>query len=120
MITAEQFYSKLEAALKQQGDNLNSFQMKLSTIINKKVNLKSSKQKGNFPVAKVIPFIDFPCFTDDELHYVCLKRLDMMRDDDPDEEIIDSFMSELEPSKEYLEKQRIKRFMQRQVLENGN
>ena len=115
MITAEQFYNKLETTLKEQGDNLNSFQMKLSAIINKKVNLKSSKQKGNFPVAKVIPFMDFPCFTDDELHYICLKRLDMMRDDDPDEEIIDSFMSELEPSKTYLEKQRIRRQMKREV-----
>ena len=115
MITAELFYDKLETTLKKQGDNLNTFQMKLSDIINKKVNLKSSKQKGNFPVAKVIPFMDFPCFTDDELHYVCLKRLEMMREDDPDEEIIDSFMSELEPSKAYLEKQRIRRQMKREV-----
>ena len=115
MITAEQFYDKLEATLKEQGEGLTSFQMKLSAILNKKINLKSSKQKGNFPVAKVIPFMDFPCFTDDEIHYICFKRLDMMRDDDPDEEIIDSFMSELEPSKAYLEKQRIRRQMKREV-----
>jgi hypothetical protein len=115
MITAEQFYDKLETALRKQGDNLNTFQMKLSDIINKKVNLKSSKQKGNFPVAKVIPFMDFPCFSDDELHYICLKRLEMMREDDPDEEIIDSFMAELEPSKAYLEKQRIRRQMKREA-----
>ena len=121
MITPEEFYERLGKELKKTNQGITNYELVISNIVGKRINLRSSKQKGNFPVALAIPFMDFPCFNDDELHYMAISRMATLKEDDIEGfDALDNFIAELEPSKEYLEKQRIKRFMQRQVLENGN
>lgn len=119
MITPEEFYKRLGKELKKTNQGITSYEIIISDIVGKHINLRSSKQKGNFPVALAIPFMDLPCFNDDELHYMAISRMATLKEDDIEGfDALDNFISELEPSKEYLEKQRIKRFMQRQVVEN--
>ena len=119
MITPEELYERLAEELKKTGQGITNYELVISGIVGKRINLRSSKQKGNFPVALAIPFMDFPCFTDDELHYMAMSRMATIKEDDIESfDTLDNFIAELEPSKEYLEKQRIKRFMQRKVLEN--
>ena len=119
MITPEEFYKRLAEELKKTSQGITNYELVISGIVGKRINLRSSKQKGNFPVALAIPFMDFPCFNDDELHYMAISRMATLKEDDIEGfDALDNFIAELEPSKEYLEKQRIKRFMQRQVVEN--
>lgn len=117
MITPEEFYERLGEELKKTNQGITNYELVISGIIGKRINLRSSKQRGNFPVALAIPFMDFPCFSDDELHYMAISRMATLKADDIEGfDALDDFIAELEPSKEYLEKQRIKRFMQRQVI----
>lgn len=117
MITPKEFYDRLEKELKKTSQGITNYELVISGIVGKRINLRSSKQKRNFPVALAIPFMDFPCFTDDELHYMAMTRMATIKDDDIESfDALDNFIAELEPSKEYLEKQRIKRFRQRQVV----
>lgn len=116
MITPEQFYSKLEAALKEQNYSMASYSSFISDMVGKRIELKRTKSKKRFPNALVIPFMDLGCFTDDELYYVANIRLDMLADDDEvTQEKLENFIAELEPSKEMIEKQRIRRKMAREV-----
>ena len=117
MITPEEFYKRLGKELKKTSQGITNYELVISGIVGKRINLRSSKQKGNFPVALAIPFMDFPCFTDDELHYMAISRMATLKEDDIEGfDALDNFIAELEPSKEYLQKQRIKRFQQRQVI----
>lgn len=117
MITPEEFYERLGEELKKTNQGITNYELVISNIVGKHINLRSSKQRGNFPVALAIPFMDFPCFSDDELHYMAISRMAILKADDIEGfDALDNFIAELEPSKEYLEKQRIKRFMQRQVV----
>lgn len=117
MITPEEFYNRLSEELKKTNQGITNYELVISGIIGKRISLRSSKQRGNFPVALAIPFMDFPCFSDDELHYMAISRMTTLKVDDIEGfNALDDFIAELEPSKEYLEKQRIKRFMQRQVI----
>lgn len=117
MITPEEFYERLGEELKKTNQGITNYELVISNIVGKHINLRSSKQRGNFPVALAIPFMDFPCFSDDELHYMAISRMATLKTNDSEGfDALDNFIAELEPSKEYLEKQRIKRFMQRQVI----
>lgn len=117
MITPEEFYDRLGKELKKTNQGITNYELVISNIVGKHINLRSSKQRGNFPVALAIPFMDFPCFSDDELHYMAISRMAKLKADDIEGfDALDNFIAELEPSKEYLEKQRIKRFMQRKVI----
>lgn len=117
MITPEEFYDRLGEELKKTNQGITNYELVISNIVGKHINLRSSKQRGNFPVALAIPFMDFPCFSDDELHYMAISRMATLKTDDIEGfDALDDFIAELEPSKEYLKKQRIKRFMQRQVI----
>lgn len=117
MITPEEFYDRLGEELKKTNQGITNYELVISNIVGKHINLRSSKQRGNFPVALAIPFMDFPCFSDDELHYIATSRMAKLKTTDSEGfDALDDFIAELEPSKEYLEKQRIKRFIQRQVL----
>lgn len=117
MITPKEFYERLGEELKKTNQGITNYELVISNIVGKHINLRSSKQRGNFPVALAIPFMDFPCFSDDELYYMAISRMAILKADDIEGfDALDNFIAELEPSKEYLEKQHIKRFMQRQVI----
>lgn len=116
MITPEQFYSKLEPALKEQNYSMASYSFFISDMVGKRIELKRTKSKKRFPDALAIPFMDLGCFTDDELYYVANIRLDMLADEDEEtQEKLEDFIAELEPSKAMIEKQRIRRKMAREV-----
>lgn len=117
MVTPEQFYSKLEPALKEQNYSMASYSFFISDMVGKRIELKRTKSKNRFPDALAIPFMDFDCFTEDELYYIANIRLDMLADDDEaTQEKLENFIAELEPSKAMIEKQRIRRQMAREVL----
>lgn len=116
MITTEEFYKRLENCLRAQGHSLESYSLVIGNIINKKVFLRNCKSRKSFPTGQVIPFIDFNCFTEDELYYIATTKLSNINDEDSEDyKALEEFIAELEPSKEYLAKQRLKRKMQREV-----
>lgn len=116
MITPEQFYEKLNVALRQHGYTQASYSNFISEMTGKTIELKRTKSKNRFPDALAIPFMDFDCFTDDELYYVANVRLDMLAEDDEEtQDKLEDFIAELEPSDFIIEKQRIRRKMAREV-----
>lgn len=117
MITPQEFYKRLDKELKKTNQGITNYELVISGIIGKHINLRSSKQKNNFPVALAIPFMDFPCFNDDELHYIAMTKMAKLKESDNDDfYALDNFIAELDPSEEYLKKQRIKRRMQREGM----
>lgn len=116
-LSPARFYEKFEADLKDLGYNLSSYSKFISKMVGKNINLTRSRNQKRLPVALAIPYIDTGCFSDDEMYLIAIKVIEYTKDNDDSgvHEALDSFISELELSKDLKEFQRIKRQAERLI-----
>ena len=109
-MTNEELYERINSMLKEQGVGISQFESKV-----KDPNLKMTKSRLSLPNTVAFPYLTM-FFNDDEMHELTLKKIDSVGDNGEAFDLLDEILSSLEPSKEYLYKQRLKRKMQREVV----
>ena len=114
-MTNEELYEKINSMLKEQGVGISEFESKVKAETGKYPNLKMTKSRLSLPNTVAFPYFNM-FFNDDELHEITLKKIDSVGDNGEAFDLLDELLSNLEPSKEYLYKQRLKRKMQREVM----
>ena len=114
-MTNEEVYERITSVLKEQGIAINQFELKVKAETGKYPNLRVTKSLLSLPNTLVFPYLTM-FFNDDEMHELTLKKIDSVGDNGEAFDLLDEILSSLEPSKEYLYKQRLKRKMQRGVV----
>ena len=107
-MTNEELYERITSVLKEQGIAINQFELKVKAETGKYPNLKVTKSRLSLPNTVVFPYLTV-FFNDDEMHEITLKKIDSVGDDGEAFDLLDEILANLEPSKEYLYKQRLKR-----------
>ena len=113
-MTNEELYERITSKLKEQGSRMSLLELKIKTETGRSPNLYIAKNKKRLPKVFVYPYLK-EFLNDDELHEITLKKIDSVGDNGEAFDLLDEILSSLEPSKEYLYKQRLKRRMQREV-----
>ena len=114
-MTNEELYERITSVLKEQGIAINQFELKVKAETGKYPNLKVTKSRVSLPTTVEFPYLTV-FFNDDEMHEITLKKIDSVGDDGEAFDLLDEILANLEPSKEYLYKQRLKRKMQREAM----
>ncbi|NBK98350.1 MAG: hypothetical protein EOM50_10055 [Erysipelotrichia bacterium] len=114
-MTNEELYSRITEVLKEQGIGINQLELKIKSETGKYPCLKTTKSRLSLPNTVVFPYLTM-FFNDDEMHDITLKKIDSVGDNGGAFDLLDELLSSLEPSKEYLYKQRLKRKMQREAM----
>jgi len=114
-MTNEELYERITCKLKEQGIGISQFESKVKADTGKYPNLKMTKSRLSLPNTVAFPYLTM-FFNDDELHEITLKKIDSVRDNGEAFDLLDELLYRLEPSKEYLYKQRLKRKMQREAI----
>ncbi|MDN6409369.1 MAG: hypothetical protein L0J76_04570 [Tetragenococcus halophilus] len=114
-MTNEELYDRITRTLKEQGIGINQFESKVKAETGKYPNLKMTKSRLSLPNTVVFTYLNM-FFNDDEMHEITLKKIDSVGDNGEAFDLLDEILSNLEPSKEYLYKQRLKRRMQREAM----
>lgn len=113
-MTNEELYERITSTLKKQGMGINQFESKIKAETGKYPNLKMTKSRLSLPNTVAFPYLTM-FFNDDEMHEITIKKIDSVGDNGEAFDLLDEILYSLEPSKEYLYKQRLKRKMQREV-----
>ena len=114
-MTNEEVYERITRKLEEQGIAINQFELKVKAETGKYPNLRITKSRLSLPNTVAFPYLTM-FFNDDELHELTLKKIDSVGDNGEAFDLLDEILSSLEPSKEYLYKQRLKRRMQREAM----
>ena len=114
-MTNEELYERITNGLKEQGIAINQFELKVKAETGEYPNLRITKSRLSLPNTVAFPYLTI-FFNDDEMHEITLKKIDSVGDNGGAFDLLDELLSSLEPSKEYLYKQRLKRKMQREVM----
>ena len=114
-MTNEELYERITNVLKEKGGTLSQLELKIKTETGRSPNLYIAKNKKRLPKVFVYPYLK-EFLNDDELHEITLKKIDSVGDNGEAFDLLDELLSNLEPSKEYLYKQRLKRKMQREAM----
>ena len=114
-MTNKEVYERITSVLEEQGIAMNQFESKVKAETGKYPNLKMTQSRLSLPHTVAFPYLTM-FFNDDEMHELTLKKIDSVGDNGEAFDLLDEILSSLEPSKEYLYKQRLKRKMQREVV----
>ena len=114
-MTNEELYERITNVLKEKGSTLSQLELKIKTETGRSPSLYIAKNKKRLPKVFVYPYLK-EFLNDDEMHELTLKKIDSVGDNGEAFDLLDEILSSLEPSKEYLYKQRLKRKMQREVV----
>ena len=114
-MTNEEVYERITSVLEEQGIAINQFELKVKAETGKYPNLRITKSRLSLPNTVAFPYLTM-FFNDDEMHELTLKKIDSVGDNGEAFDLLDEILSSLEPSKEYLYKQRLKRKMQREAM----
>ena len=114
-MTNEELYERITSVLKEQGIGMNQLELKIKSETGTWPNLHTTKSRLSLPHTVAFPYLTM-FFNDDEMHELTLKKIDSVGDNGEAFDLLDEILSSLEPSKEYLYKQRLKRKMQREVV----
>ena len=114
-MTNEELYERITSVLKEQGIGMNQLELKIKDETGTWPNIKITKSRLSLPHTVAFPYLTM-FFNDDEMHELTLKKIDSVGDNGEAFDLLDELLSNLEPSKEYLYKQRLKRKMQRGVV----
>ena len=114
-MTNEELYNKITNVLKEQGYGISQLELQIRAETGKAPNLQVTKARLSLPHTIAFPYLTM-FLNDDEMHEVTLKKIDSVGDDGEAFELLDEILSNLNPSKEYLYKQRLKRKMQREEI----
>ena len=114
-MTNQELYERINSMLKEQGIGISQFESKVKAETGKYPNLKMTKSRLSLPNTVAFPYLTM-FFNDDEMHEITLKKIDSVGDNGEAFDLLDEILSNLELSKEYLYKQRLKRRMQREAI----
>ena len=114
-MTNEELYERITSVLKEQGIGMNQLELKIKDETGTWPKLHTTQSRLSLPHTVAFPFLTM-FFNDDEMHELTLKKIDSVGDNGGAFDLLDELLSSLEPSKEYLYKQRLKRKMQREVM----
>lgn len=114
-MTNEELYERITSTLKKQGIGMKQLESKIKAETGKYPNIKMTKSRLSLPNTVAFPYLTM-FFNDDEMHEITLKKIDSVGDNGEAFDLLDEILSNLNPSKEYLYKQRLKRKMQREVI----
>ena len=113
-MTNEEVYERITSKLKEQGIAINQFELKVKAETGKYPNLRITKSRLSLPNTVAFPYLTM-FFDDDEMHELILKKMNNSGTGGEAMDLLDELLYSLNPSKEYLYKQRLKRRMQREV-----
>ena len=114
-MTNEELYERFTNVLKEQCIGMNQLELKIKDETGTWPKLHTTKSRLSLPHTVAFPYLTM-FFNDDEMHELTLKKIDSVGDNGEAFDLLDELLSNLEPSKEYLYKQRLKRKMQRGVV----
>ena len=114
-MTNEEVYERITSVLEEQGIGMAQLELKDKAETGKSPNLRVTKSRLSLPNTVAFPYLTM-FFNDDEMHELTLKKIDSVGDNGEAFDLLDEILSSLEPSKEYLYKQRLKRKMQREAM----
>ena len=114
-MTNEDLYERITSVLKEQGIGINQLELKIKDETGTWPRLHTTQSRLSLPHTVVFPYLTM-FFNDDEMHELTLKKMDSVGDNGEAFDLLDEILSSLEPSKEYLYKQRLKRRMQREAM----
>ena len=114
-MTNEELYERISNSLKEQGIGISQFESKVKAETGKYPNLKITKSRLSLPNTVAFPYLTM-FFNDDEMHELTLKKMDSAGSGGKVLDLLDELLASLNPSKEYLYKQRLKRKMQREAM----
>lgn len=115
-MTNEELYNKITNSLKEQGRGIGQLESQIKSETGKAPNLKVTKSRLSLPHTVAFPYLTM-FLNDDEMHEITLKKIESIGDDGEAFDLLDDVLANLEPSQEYLYKQRLKRKIQREVME---
>ena len=114
-MTNEELYEIITSVLKEQGIGINQLELKIKDETGTWPRLHTTQSRLSLPHTVAFPYLTM-FFNDDEMHELTLKKIDSVGDNGEAFDLLDEILSSLEPSKEYLYKQRLKRRMQREAM----
>ena len=114
-MTNEELYERITSVLKEQGIGMNQLELKIKDETGTWPKLHTTQSRLSLPHTVAFPYLTM-FFNDDEMHEITLKKIDSVGDNGEAFDLLDEILSSLEPSKEYLYKQRLKRRMQREAM----
>ena len=114
-MTNEELYERITSVLKEQGIGMNQLELKIKDETGTWPKLHTTQSRLSLPHTVAFPYLTM-FFNDDEMHELTLKKIDSVGDNGEAFDLLDEILSSLEPSKEYLYKQRFKRRMQREAM----
>ena len=114
-MTNEELYERITNVLKEKGSTLSQLELKIKNETGKSPSLYIAKNKKRLPKVFVYPYLK-EFLNDDEMHDLTLKKMDGAGVEGKDFDLLDEILYILEPSEEYLYKQRLKRKMQREAM----
>ena len=114
-MTNEALYERITSVLKEQGIGINQLELKIKDETGTWPRLHTTQSRLSLPHTVVFPYLTM-FFNDDEMHELTLKKMDSVGDNGEAFDLLDEILASLEPSKEYLYKQRLKRRMQREAM----
>ena len=114
-MTNEELYERITSVLKEQCIGMNQLELKIKDETGTRPNLHTTQSRLSLPHTVAFPYLTM-FFNDDEMHELTLKKIDSVGDNGEAFDLLDEILSSLEPSKEYLYKQRLKRRMQREAM----
>ncbi len=114
-MTNEELYERITSVLKEQGIGMAQFELKVKAETGKYPNLRVTKSRLSLPNTVAFPYLTM-FLNDEEMHELILKKMNNSRTDGEAMDLLDDLLYSLNPSKEYLYKQRLKRKMQREAM----
>ena len=114
-MTNKELYERITSVLKEQGIGISQLELKIKDETGKYPNLRTTQSRLSLPHTVAFPYLTM-FLNDDEMHEITLKKMDSVGDNGEAFDLLDEILSSLEPSKEYLYKQRLKRRMQREAM----
>ena len=114
-MTNEELYERITDVLKEQGLGMVQLELKIKSETGKWANIRVTKSRLSLPNTVAFPYLTM-FFNDDEMHELTLKKIDDVGNHGEAFDLLDELLYSLNPSKEYLYKQRLKRKMQREAM----
>ena len=114
-MTNKELYERITSVLKERGIGINQLELKIKDETGTRPNLHTTQSRLSLPHTVAFPYLTM-FLNDDEMHEITLKKIDSVGDNGEAFDLLDEILSSLEPSKEYLYKQRLKRRMQREAM----
>ena len=114
-MTNEELYERITSVLKEQCIGMNQLELKIKDETGTRPNLHTTQSRLSLPHTVAFPYLTM-FFNDDEMHELTLKKMNNSGTDGEAMDLLDELLYSLNPSKEYLYKQRLKRKMQREAM----